>query len=61
MAPKALYVIARGNNGRPVCQHKVPDGVASLTACGADIGRWSREFTTHRFESILCKRNACRA
>lgn len=58
---KRLYVIARGNAGRPCCQHLVPDNVASLTACGADIAHWSREFTERRFESILCKRSACRA
>lgn len=58
--PASLYVLARGNTNRPVCQHKLVDGTASLTCCGIDMSQWSREFTHVRYDTILCRRKACR-
>jgi len=56
----SLYVIARGQMGRPLCQHKLPEGVASETSCGVLMVGWSRSYVNFRIESILCRRAACR-
>jgi hypothetical protein len=56
----SLYVIARSAAGRPTCQHKLPEGVASETSCGVDIRPWSRSYQNFRIEEVLCRRAACR-
>lgn len=61
MTLRGVYVVARGNSGRPTCQHKLHDGQAILTKCGEDMSAWSRSYTSVKLEAILCRRNACRA
>jgi hypothetical protein len=56
-----VYVIARNAGDRPCLQHKMPTGVGSITCCGINVDPWSREYTDRRFETLLCKRSACRA
>lgn len=60
MVLKKLYVLARGISDRPTCQHLLVDGTSSVTACGANIENWSREYTPKPFETILCRKAACR-
>jgi hypothetical protein len=61
MTLQSLYVLARNGHDRPVCQHKLVEGTASLTACGEDMQPWSRQYTHTRFDVLLCKRPACRS
>jgi hypothetical protein len=58
---RSLYCVARNASGRPTVQHKLPEGVASITCCGVEITGWSRAYMNFRIEELLCRRAACRA
>lgn len=55
-----VYCIGRNAGSKAALEHQMPAGVGSVTSCGVDITRWSVQYTNARFDSILCKRRACR-
>jgi hypothetical protein len=50
------YALSRNAHQGATLQHELPPGVWSRTLCGLDIAGWSREYTTIRYETILCRR-----
>jgi len=52
----ASYVLSRGSRNQATLQHLLIPGSLSQTACGLEIGEWSRSYTTVKYTSIICKR-----
>ena len=53
------YLVARTMNGRPSLQHAIhPELGVNYSWCGIDVYGWSRAYSPHPIEQILCIRCA---
>lgn len=52
-----MYAIARTGKGRPTLQHRIVSDEFGIqvTACGRDIGGWSRAYQAHVIPQVYCK------